>query len=61
LGITTGANATNLHSNSIWIAEYLNINTTNIIASPRVGIDYAGEDAKLPYRFRIKNNLYTGK
>lgn len=61
LGITTGANATNLHSNSIWIAEHLKIKTTDIIASPRVGVDYAGEDAKLPYRFRIKNNSYIGK
>jgi len=24
-----------------------------IIAGPRIGVDYAGEDAKLPYRFRI--------
>lgn len=61
LGITTKANASNLRNNSIWIAEHLNIKTTDITASPRVGIDYAGTDAKLPYRFRIKNNLFIGK
>lgn len=30
----------------------------NIIqTSPRIGVDYAGEDAKLPYRFFIKGNI----
>lgn len=28
----------------------------NIIASPRVGVDYAGEDATRPWRFRLKFN-----
>ncbi len=32
-----------------------------IIASPRVGIDYAEEHALLPWRFRIKNNRWTSK
>lgn len=31
----------------------------DIIASPRVGVDYAGEDAKLPWRFRLKDNPWT--
>jgi DNA-3-methyladenine glycosylase len=28
-----------------------------IISSPRIGVNYAGEDAKLPYRFFVKGNL----
>lgn len=28
-----------------------------IVATPRIGVDYAGEDAKLLYRFYIKGNL----
>ncbi|MBC7721848.1 MAG: DNA-3-methyladenine glycosylase [Pedobacter sp.] len=33
-----------------------------IIATPRIGVDYAGEDAILPYRFIVKGNGYvTGK
>jgi DNA-3-methyladenine glycosylase len=31
----------------------------DIIASPRIGVDYAGEDAKLPYRFFVKENKYV--
>lgn len=32
-----------------------------VIASPRVGVAYAKEDAFLPYRFRIKDSLWTSK
>lgn len=31
----------------------------DIIATPRIGVDYAGEDALLPYRFVIRNNKYV--
>lgn len=31
----------------------------DIIASPRVGVDYAGEDAARPWRFRMKGNKFT--
>lgn len=34
----------------------------DIVATPRIGVDYAGEDALLPYRFIIKGNKYiSGK
>jgi DNA-3-methyladenine glycosylase len=31
----------------------------DILASPRIGVDYAGEDALLPYRFFVKGNPYV--
>ncbi len=31
----------------------------NIVASPRVGVAYAGECAEWPWRFRIKNSQWT--
>lgn len=31
----------------------------NITATPRIGVDYAGADALLPYRFIIKGNPYV--
>jgi DNA-3-methyladenine glycosylase len=31
----------------------------NIMATPRIGVDYAAEDALLPYRFYIKGNPYV--
>lgn len=30
-----------------------------LIASPRIGVDYAAEDALLPYRFYLKNNPFV--
>jgi DNA-3-methyladenine glycosylase len=53
LGITTALNQTDLTGNIIWIEDRgIRVVKKNIIVGPRVGIDYAGEDAKLPYRFQ---------
>ena len=30
-----------------------------VTTSPRIGVDYAGEDAALHYRFFIKGNPYV--
>ncbi len=44
----------------LWIEESSNkILEKDILKSPRVGVEYAKEDAKLPYRFRIRNNNWT--
>lgn len=46
----------------IWIENRaVEISPEEIVASPRVGIDYAGEDALLPWRFRMKGNRWTCK
>lgn len=46
----------------IWIEDRgQEVDESEIIASPRVGIDYAEDDALLPWRFRIKNNRWTSK
>lgn len=44
--------------NAIWIEETgLVAHEPEIIRGPRVGVEYAGEDAKLPYRFIWKTAL----
>ena len=49
-----------LLSKELFIAEDdFAINKKDIVASPRIGVDYAGEDAKLPYRFFIKGNPFV--
>ncbi|MBS3915184.1 MAG: DNA-3-methyladenine glycosylase [Bacteroidetes bacterium] len=57
LGIDLQLNQENLiRSNKIWIENSnLHIPLKDILATPRIGVDYAGEDAKLPYRFVWKN------
>lgn len=60
LGITTKNYGVDLLGDQIWIEDRRKaIPGSQIIASPRVGVDYAGEDAKLPWRFRVNNNLFT--
>lgn len=60
LGIYTHHTGKDLQSNNFFIADDgLKISRQNIIATPRIGIDYAAEDALLPYRFFIKDNIYV--
>ena len=62
LGITTADDGTLLDSGRIWLENRsIIINDEDIIASARIGVHYAGEDALLPYRFYLKNNLYVSK
>jgi DNA-3-methyladenine glycosylase len=54
MGIHTDHTGLLLTSRKIWIEDAgLKINESAITEGPRVGVDYAGEDAKRPYRFRI--------
>lgn len=46
-------------SKQLWIEDGKKILQKDIICSPRVGVEYAKEDAKLPFRFRIKHNKWT--
>jgi DNA-3-methyladenine glycosylase len=57
LGIHTKLSGCDLTKNTIWIQdENIKIDTKKIIRGPRIGVDYAGEDARLPYRFIFKND-----
>ena len=54
LGITTAMTGTSLVDDGIWVEDQnVSLRSRDIITGPRVGVDYAGEDAALPYRFRI--------
>ncbi len=60
LGITTRHYGLDLLGDLVWIEDHkIKLIESQILASPRVGVDYAGEDAKLPWRFRIKGNRFT--
>lgn len=52
LSITTAFSGANLLGDRIWIEDHhIGFNDQDIVAGPRVGIDYAEEDASRPYRF----------
>ena len=60
LGINTKHYGTDLTRDLIWLEDQgVTINEDQIVASPRVGVAYAGEDALLPWRFRLKNSIWT--
>ncbi|SNR45747.1 DNA-3-methyladenine glycosylase [Hymenobacter mucosus] len=60
LGITTALYGTSLTSDVVWLEDRgAPVPDTEIRASPRVGIDYAGTDAALPWRFRIIGSPWT--
>ena len=55
LGITTALTGSSLADGPIRIEDHgLHVDETRISAGPRVGIDYAAEDAARPYRFRLQ-------
>jgi DNA-3-methyladenine glycosylase len=35
------------------------IDPKDILVSSRIGVDYAAEDALLPYRFNLRDNKYV--
>ncbi|MBI64889.1 MAG: 3-methyladenine DNA glycosylase [Candidatus Marinimicrobia bacterium] len=62
LGITNKFNKQSLIDSLVWIEDQnIKIMKKDILSSSRIGVDYAGEDAKLPYRFYIKNNQWVSK
>jgi DNA-3-methyladenine glycosylase len=53
LGITKDHNALSLLGDILWIEEGNIRKGEKIIATPRIGVDYAKEDALLPWRFSL--------
>jgi DNA-3-methyladenine glycosylase len=62
LGIGRSFNGKYLLDNEIWIEDSgMKVARKKIVASERVGIDYAGDDARLPWRFSIDGNSWVSK
>jgi DNA-3-methyladenine glycosylase len=62
LGINRTFNGKYLLNTDVWIEDLgVIVKNKDIIASKRIGIDYAGEDANLPWRFTLKDNKWISK
>lgn len=62
LGINRKHYGEDLTGNTIWLEDKgITITEDNIMTVPRVGIDYAGDDALLPWRFYIKGSKWVSK
>ena len=60
LGLLVSHSGVSLLEEAVFIADdgYA-LKKKDIIATTRIGVDYAGEDALLPYRFFIRDNIYV--
>lgn len=60
LGISTAMTGMSLQSETLFIADDgFVLKDNEWIATPRIGVDYAGTDALLPYRFIVRGNKYV--
>jgi DNA-3-methyladenine glycosylase len=60
MGLHTTHTGTSLAGDAIFIGDDgYRLKRSGIVATPRIGVDYAGEDAALPYRLFIKGNAYV--
>ena len=62
LGIRTNHTGINLTGDTIWIEDRgRSFRDSEIAASKRVGVDYAGEHAKRLWRFYLQSNTWVSK
>ncbi len=61
MGIDKALNESSLLNDIVWIEERMDNFSLEIVTSKRIGIDYAGEDASLPWRFSIIGNKFVSK
>lgn len=60
MGLLTLHTGTSLMGGAVWIGDDgFRVRPSEIGVTPRIGVDYAGEDAALPYRFFLKRNPYV--
>ena len=60
LGLHVSNTGTSLLGSEIYIGDDgWRPRRADIVAGPRIGVDYAGPDAGLPYRFFIRGNSYV--
>lgn len=59
LGITLKQNGLLLNGNVVWIENHgIECKASDITSGNRIGVDYAGDDALLPYRFILDYRNY---
>lgn len=61
LGIDRSYNMADLMGNLIWIERGRKVNPDEIIAGPRIGIDYAEEYKDTPWRFWLRDSIYVSR
>jgi len=51
-----------LTGDDVWVEDRgMKVAKNKVIVAKRIGIDYAGEDALLPWRFYVKGNPWVSR
>ncbi len=62
LGLDRRHNGVNLRGGILWIEDRgETVAEADIVAGPRVGVEYAGAHARRPWRFRIRHSPWTSR
>jgi len=61
LGICGRHSGLSLLGHEIWLEDGIDVPPAMIGSSARVGVDYAGKDARLPWRFYIRDNAWVSR
>lgn len=61
LHINRSHNGLWLGGNTIWLEEGIKVSKAQAVQTTRIGIDYAGPDALLPWRFYVKDNPWVSR
>lgn len=59
LGLSVRYSGESLLGDKIWLEKGIDFSTEQIISTTRIGVDYAGADAKRPWRFLVKDSART--
>ena len=59
LGITVRHSGQSLQGNEIWLEQGVAIRPEEVVATARIGVGYAGADARRPLRFRVRDSAWT--
>lgn len=60
LGIGLAHNGLSLQGSTIWLEAGVRVRPGQIACGPRIGVDYAGADARRPWRFWIRDGVAAG-
>ena len=61
LGIERSHNGCDLCGDELFLLPWQNIPPAQIMVSPRINVDYAGDCAALPWRYFIRDNPYLSR
>ncbi len=61
LGLDRSLSGISLLSGSLFLAEGTPVPESDIRSSPRIGVDYAGEDKDRPWRYFVKGSPYVSR